>query len=51
MAAELLKSSLSDNGDIEGVELSEIIAREARELDDLISPEIESNPHKVLETQ
>lgn len=66
MAAELLKSSLSDNGDRVGVELSDIIAGEARELDDLISEqmllsdtvddslittEMRSNPHKILETQ
>lgn len=66
MAAELLKSSLSDQGDSEGVELSEIIADEARELDDLISEqmlpgdtvddslittEMRSNPHKILEIQ
>lgn len=66
MAAELLKSSLSDQGDREGVELTDIIAGEARELDDLISEqmlpgdavddslittEMRNNPLKILETQ
>ncbi|MDH3890418.1 MAG: hypothetical protein OEV49_04990 [candidate division Zixibacteria bacterium] len=66
MAAELLKSSLSVHGDSESVELSDIIAGEARELDDLIGEQMlqfddttdnptgtvaRSNPQKTLETQ
>ena len=67
MAAELLKSSLSNSGDKESIELSDIIATEARELDDMIyrqrlSPgdvdtenltitEMRNDLHKILETQ
>lgn len=67
MAADLLKSSLSDQGESEGAELSEIISGEARALDDLISRQIlpqtntaddstictqmRSTPPKILETQ
>jgi hypothetical protein len=51
MAAELLKSTLSDHDDSEGVELCDIIAGEARELDDLIITEMRSNPRRTLKTQ
>lgn len=51
MAAELLKSSLSDHGNREEVELTDIIADEARELDDLICTEMRNNPYRILETE
>lgn len=51
MAADLLKSSLTQNGDSEGVELSNIIACEARDMYDFLCTEMISNPHKILETE